>query len=270
MLTPDEIKSREFLVSLRGYDRDEVHSFLDQVARHVRDLQAQIEDLQAGQPLAHFAAEPAPVPPAVPTADTAAFFADLGKTTQRILEAAHEAGSEIQRQARNDADRELAEARSHAAKLISEGQRRREVIEGVVHMLEERRATLADDLRGVARTVEQVLEDLAPRGHLLTPDELVAVARITAPDQSWVPEDADTDDAAASSAQTADHHDGFAQDVEDVVDEDLVDSDGVVVTLDDSAEAEPLEDEDSGDAVVDHESEPATAGGQPVKGSRVR
>jgi DivIVA domain-containing protein len=192
MLTPEEITSREFLVSLRGYDRDEVHSFLDQVARHVEDLQAQVETLQSGQSataLAAYPPDPDVVPP-VPAADANAFFADLGKTTQRILEAAHEAGSEIQRRARNEAEHELADARARAVKLVAEGQRRREVIEGVVHMLEERRVALADDLRSVAATVEQVLKDLAPRGQMLPPGELVAVARLDAPDASWTPDTA--------------------------------------------------------------------------------
>lgn len=190
-MTPDEIRAREFLVSLRGYDRDEVHSFLDQIAKYVRELQAQVQNFQKGQP-APVPADPALAPP-LPTADTSAFFEDLGKTTQRILEAAHEAGSEIQRRARNEADRELAEACSHAGKLIAEGQRRREVIETVVRMLEERRAALAEDLRGLGQVIDQVLTDLAPRGQLLTPDELVEVAQITAPDGTWVPPEGELD-----------------------------------------------------------------------------
>ncbi|MGH8908133.1 MAG: DivIVA domain-containing protein [Egibacteraceae bacterium] len=195
MLTADEIRAREFLVSLRGYDRDEVHGFLDQIAKDVRDLQTQVETLQTGH-YAPMPAEPALAPPLPAVADTNAFFEDLGKTTQRILEAAHEAGSEIQRRARNEADREVAEACSHSGKLIAEGQRRREVIESVVRMLEDRRAALVEDLRGLARVVDQVLADLAPRGALLTPDELVEVAQISAPDTTWVPPD-DEPDAAA-------------------------------------------------------------------------
>ncbi len=208
MLTPDEIRSREFLVSLRGYDRDEVHSFLDHVAKHVRDLHLQVETLQAGRSASQSVlapAEPALAPPLYDVADTNAFFEDLGKTTQRILEAAHEAGSEIQRKARNEADCELAAARAHAEKLIAEGQRRREVIEGVVRMLEEHRAALAENLRGVALNIEQVLTDLAPRGQLLTPDELLEVAEITAPDATWMPPeeelDADAQPTLATEAQ---------------------------------------------------------------------
>jgi cell division initiation protein len=168
MLTPEEIHAREFLVSLRGYDRDEVHSFLEQIAGQMRDLQSQLETLQVEQP-------PPPIlVPLVPPVDDAVvspessadpkpFFEDLGQTTQRIVEAAYESAAEIQRKARSRAGRELEEARSQAAKLIAEGERRREVIEGLVEMLEERRAVLAQDLRGIAKIVDQMLADFAPR-----------------------------------------------------------------------------------------------------------
>jgi DivIVA domain-containing protein len=249
MLTPEEITSREFLVSLRGYDRDEVHNFLEQVARHVRDLQSHVERLQTGGPgAAPLVASDSIAAPPVPSADTTAFFADLGKSTQRILEAAHEAGSEIQRKARNEADRDLADARNQATKLVAEGQRRREVIEGVVHMLEERRAALADDLRAVSATVEQVLEDLAPRGEMLSPDELLEVAQITAPDETWVPEDEAevvADDEAVAVPE--------ADEVEEIPAEDTAaDDEDLVVEL-------PA-DEDEAPAEEAEAAEPVTAG----------
>jgi DivIVA domain-containing protein len=39
-MTPEEIENREFLVSLRGYDREEVHAFLSLVADEMRELQS--------------------------------------------------------------------------------------------------------------------------------------------------------------------------------------------------------------------------------------
>ncbi|MGH8898396.1 MAG: DivIVA domain-containing protein [Egibacteraceae bacterium] len=195
MLTPEEIQAREFLVSLRGYDRDEVNSFLEEVAQQIGDLQSQLESLQAGQPLVQ-APEGTLVPELVrslqSSADPKPFFEDLGQTTQRIVEAAYESAAEIQRRARGRADRELADARSQAEKLVNEGQRRREVIEGLVEMLEERRAALAEDLRGVGRTVEQMLADFfAPRGE---------VAQLTEPDERWAPEEDDLAEAELAAA----------------------------------------------------------------------
>jgi DivIVA domain-containing protein len=197
MLTPEEIQAREFLVSLRGYDRDEVHSFLEQVAGQIRDLQRRLEGQPPIQP-----AEATPVselvPSSQPPADPKPFFEDLGQTTQRIVEAAYESAAEIQRRARSRADRELVEARNQAAKAVAEGERRREVIEGLVEMLEERRAALAEDLRGIARTVDQMLTDFAlpgdmPAAYSNMPvfDDQLAVAEITASDENSVSEDDD-------------------------------------------------------------------------------
>ncbi len=45
-LTPEEIERREFASTLRGYDRDEVRSFLSKVGQTVRDLQEEVADVQ--------------------------------------------------------------------------------------------------------------------------------------------------------------------------------------------------------------------------------
>ena len=171
MLTPEEIQSREFLVSLRGYDRDEVHAFLGRVAEQLAQTEAKAAQLQQrldrlkGQQGQAPAAEPAA--PAAPAAaatspEPSAMFAEIGKETQRILEAAQEAGQQIQRKARQEADRDLQAARSQAAKLIAEGERRREHIERIVSELEQSRASMAVQLRGIGRTIEQSLRELAP------------------------------------------------------------------------------------------------------------
>jgi len=167
VLTTEEIREREFLVSLRGYDRDEVRAFLDEVASQMDSLVGPAGAAPA-LPAPERAAEPerveeAPAPaPAPAPQDTSTLFAEIGKETQRILEAAHEAGSEIQRKARLEAERELKDARAQATKIIAEGERRREVVEGLVATLEERRHALSDDLRGVGAAIERALRDLGP------------------------------------------------------------------------------------------------------------
>ena len=169
MLSPEEIVSREFLVSLRGYDRDEVHAFLEQVADEVRALQAQVAELQSA-PAAAPVAAPEVAPEAAPvavsadasTADTSAMFAEIARETQRILEAAQEAGNELRRRARGDANRELQAARNEAAKVIAEGERRRDQVDRTVAELEARRTAVAESLRNVGRTIEGSLRDLAP------------------------------------------------------------------------------------------------------------
>ena len=167
MLTPEEIQSREFLVSLRGYDRDEVHAFLGRVAEQLAQteakasqLQQRLDRLKEQQPSVAGLAEPAPSAQQV-SPEPSAMFAEIGKETQRILEAAQEAGQQIQRKARQEADRDLQSARGQAAKLIAEGERRREHIERVVSELEQARAAMSVQLRGVGRTIEQTLRELA-------------------------------------------------------------------------------------------------------------
>ena len=168
MLTPEEIQSREFLVSLRGYDRDEVHAFLGRVAEQLAQteakasqLQQRLDRLKAQQPATAGLAEPAPAAQQA-SPEPSAMFAEIGKETQRILEAAQEAGQQIQRKARQESDRELQSARGQAAKLIAEGERRREHIERVVSELEQARAAMSVQLRGVGRTIEQTLRELTP------------------------------------------------------------------------------------------------------------
>ena len=168
MLTPEEIQSREFLVSLRGYDRDEVHAFLGRVAEQLAQteakatqLQQRVDRLKAQPGQAAVAETPAPAPQAA-SPEPSAMFAEIGKETQRILEAAQEAGQQIQRKARQEADRDLQAARSQAAKLIAEGERRREHTERIVSELEQARAAMSVQLRGIGRTIEQSLRELGP------------------------------------------------------------------------------------------------------------
>jgi DivIVA domain-containing protein len=151
VLTPEEIRAREFLVSLRGYDRGEVQAFLGDVADQVRQLQERLAHLESAG-----GGERAE------SGDLPSRFADLGRETQRILDTAQEAGDALRRQAKQEADRQLQEARAHTARLVAEGERRRDAIERVVAGLEEARAGLADDLRGMGRTIEQALRDFAP------------------------------------------------------------------------------------------------------------
>ena len=169
MLTPEEIQAREFLVSLRGYDRDEVHAFLGRVAEQLAQteakasqLQQRLDRLKQQQPASAAAAEPAPAAAQTASPEPSAMFAEIGKETQRILEAAQEAGQQIQRKARQEADRDLQGARGQAAKLIAEGERRREHIERIVSELEQSRAAMSLQLRGIGRTIEQTLRELTP------------------------------------------------------------------------------------------------------------
>ena len=182
MLTPEEIAERRFLVSLRGYDRDEVHAFLADLAHQVGQLQQRNAELSAEAERVAGAAEGAPAEPDVPTGPGSEAgagtpdrpFAQLGEETQRILEAAEEAAAQITRKAKRDADRELQAARQQAAKLIADGERRREALEEVVGRFEERRAAIAGELREVGQTIDRAVAELVPEGEAPTVREALA------------------------------------------------------------------------------------------------
>lgn len=60
MLTPDEVRVKEFLPSMRGYDADEVRAFLLAIADTMQELQ-DVVDRGAAVAAAAPAAPPAPV-----------------------------------------------------------------------------------------------------------------------------------------------------------------------------------------------------------------
>lgn len=102
-MNPEEIRERDFVVALRGYDQDEVRAFLDEVASR----------LEEG------------------TQSSGGRFDQLGRAAARVLEAAEVSGEEIVETASAEADRvrhealeqaELrgAEARKYAARVRGE------------------------------------------------------------------------------------------------------------------------------------------------------
>ena len=110
-MQPEEIHHRDFLVGLRGYDKDEVRSFLaDVAAEHagvLRELE-QLREMVAAQPAA---------------ATIRDDFEDLGASVASILRAAKESAAELT----GEAEQHAASIRSEAAAIregaIAEGER---------------------------------------------------------------------------------------------------------------------------------------------------
>ena len=101
-MNPEDIESRDFFVGLRGYDRDEVHQFLAEVAASHRAALAELEELRNR-----------PLPPPDP-------FTDVGSSVTAILRTANESAEQISVEAHADADRIRAEADAYAAPLRQE------------------------------------------------------------------------------------------------------------------------------------------------------
>ena len=95
-LSPEEIKNRDFLVALRGYDKHEVETFLQEVADQYAELMAELALARQGATSASpLAADP---------------FADLGDHVASVMRAATEAAEQRQ----SDSEREAASIRTAA------------------------------------------------------------------------------------------------------------------------------------------------------------
>ncbi len=172
VLTPEEIQSREFLVSLRGYDRDEVHAFLDEVAESFAELltdggtstpsaPAQAEESVAVEPDAPepevIAEAPVETPPA---AAPESLFAAIGAETQRILEAAQAAGDEIRRRAESEAADARASALAEAEGQVKQLREQASATQAQIDVLQQRRDELGERLRQARETVDLAMLEL--------------------------------------------------------------------------------------------------------------
>ncbi|MDX1657638.1 MAG: DivIVA domain-containing protein [Nitriliruptorales bacterium] len=175
MHTPEEIASRQFLISLRGYDRGEVEDFLRQIADEVGALQARIRELEEELEAAPAKSEMQPAaqaPGTAPVESDAHPFKALGEETTRILVAAEESAQEIRRraeerarhevdQARREAREEVQGARRTASKIVADAERRRNGIAEDIRQLEATRDDLMHELREAMKGVQGAVRGLA-------------------------------------------------------------------------------------------------------------
>jgi DivIVA domain-containing protein len=116
-----DIECREFTVVKRGYDPDEVRSFLKELA-------------EAGL-------KPSPV------------FAEVGDQVAELLETAHRMAASVETQARVDADLVLEAAAAAAAEQLADAEARRLEAEAAVTAASERATQLVADAEAIAANV---------------------------------------------------------------------------------------------------------------------
>jgi DivIVA domain-containing protein len=104
-MNPEEIENKEFLVSLRGYDKDEVEGFLREVAKEIRGLRSEVEAASS--------------PGAGPLSDTKAYLADIGAKVGEVLVTAEDAATDIREKASGEAERQVAVAKDEAARTVA-------------------------------------------------------------------------------------------------------------------------------------------------------
>lgn len=199
MPAPDDIRSRRFLVALRGYERDEVSAYLDEVASQVEEQQRQIEELQAALDTAQ--RTPAPAAERGPIEPREALKV-LGEETTRILVAAEDSakaieekalinGREVEAKARREAREITDRANQQAARTVAEAERRRDQVAADLRRLEAQRDSFLGELRGAVTQVTSAVGGLAHE----TPAQPAA-----APAQAPATDDADGDPEPAAAA----------------------------------------------------------------------
>lgn len=136
-MRPEDIQDRDFLVGLRGYDKDEVRAFLAEVAAEHASLLAELEQARS--------TPNAPAPPAAmapPQAEVSDDFDNLGSSVAAIVRAAKESATEI-----------TAEADARASQLLEEADTIRREAQESSEELRRRARAEADELRRAAETV---------------------------------------------------------------------------------------------------------------------
>lgn len=116
-LTPEEIRRAQFRTVLRGYEADEVTTFLDRVAAEIEDL---LEDrARLSTRLGEFADR-----------DLKTEFDDVGREVTSVLQAAREAAESMRERAGADAARWRGEATAEAEALLRDARSDAEALRG--------------------------------------------------------------------------------------------------------------------------------------------
>ena len=176
--TPEDIERREFLVALRGYDRDEVHRYLIEVAAQFREAlsappAAEDPYTRLGEDVAELVRSTAE--------QSNALRAKAEDEVAALRSSAEHEVAELRAEARREADQIRADAEADAERRHSEAvDYAREQVSAVLADARERYSRadaaereLVDFLRGVASFAGDALHQLgdAPLGALL--DEAV-------------------------------------------------------------------------------------------------
>jgi DivIVA domain-containing protein len=152
LVTPEQIRRREFVTTRRGYDVEQVRDYLEQLSRQVEQMEGLLRTakLQAG------AAERAQTEPRLdPYQQLSDRFAEVLRTTDREAD-------RIRREAKDEADRILREARTEADRIRLDAQSRAEQArEEADRALREARSQADRTITGLATRRDALVDQLA-------------------------------------------------------------------------------------------------------------
>ncbi len=185
-MDPEEIENRQFLVQIRGYARDEVEAFREEVAQEIKILRKQLtkatSDLshanselanakarlaEANAQLAEERSKPAgqpeaksPEPEAPPAVDRASMFHMVGQETERILLAAEESAEQIHEQALKESAELMADTRMRVERSLAEFDAARRAAEEDFAGIRDSRSMVASQLEDIRRRLEETISRL--------------------------------------------------------------------------------------------------------------
>jgi DivIVA domain-containing protein len=115
-LTPELIQAQSFTAGFRGYDQNEVRTFLTRVAAELRTLRERNTNLESAW---HSAEERAARPPVL---DEDTLMSAVGEETAAILRTARAAAADLKTKAADEAEKTLTDANARAEELNEEAQ----------------------------------------------------------------------------------------------------------------------------------------------------
>jgi cell division initiation protein len=200
----EQIRRRQFATVRRGYDPDQVHDYLNQVALQVEALEGELREQRlapAEEPFAPVAeaapvleAPPAMPPPAIsPEADTEAAYERISQRFASVLKAADEEAQKLIEQARDEATKLLEEARAEADRIRVDAQAK----------AEEAKSESSDELLRAKAEADRVLGGLEQRRESLLGQMHEMQSRLLAVAQNLEIPDEEPAPAAPSGAHIA-------------------------------------------------------------------
>lgn len=148
-VTPLDIIQKQFTANRRGYEPDEVRSFLEETRETLEDLLKENQRLR--EQIARFEAE----------------IAELRSEEHEVketLQLARQVKEEMERTARRESDVVLGEARLEAEKIIMAAGDEKRDIQAELVGLRSQKAQLFGEMRGIIETHIRLLDDLDAEG----------------------------------------------------------------------------------------------------------
>jgi DivIVA domain-containing protein len=137
----EEIRSISFPTAIRGYDREAVDAYVEQVNRLIAELEISRS----------------------PESAVKHAVAQVSEETRGILERAHETAEQITARSRSQADDRLQQAEREAAEVVAESEQRVRDLDNDAEAIWAERLRLIGDVREVADRLLAVADEAAAR-----------------------------------------------------------------------------------------------------------